>query len=67
MEFHKDHSAIDLYGMTPENREIVELALRNAKAERLIITNESDSAIKAVYQANREARDRGKIGGQGPF
>ncbi|CAL2230096.1 unnamed protein product [Prunus armeniaca] len=56
MEFHKDHSAIDLYGMTPENREIVEFALRNAKAERLLITNESDSAIKAVYQANREAR-----------
>ncbi|CAL2247238.1 unnamed protein product [Prunus armeniaca] len=55
----QDHSAIDLYGMTPENREIVELALRNAKAERLLITNESDSAIKAVYQANREARARG--------
>ncbi|CAL8152704.1 unnamed protein product [Prunus armeniaca] len=35
MEFHKDHSTINLYGMTPENREIVELALRNGKAERL--------------------------------
>ncbi|CAL2255637.1 unnamed protein product [Prunus armeniaca] len=37
MEFHKDHSTINLYGMTPENREIVELALRNAKAERLLL------------------------------
>ncbi|CAL8077903.1 unnamed protein product [Prunus armeniaca] len=59
MEFHKDHSAIDLYGMTPENREIVELALKNAKAEGLLITSRSDSAIKAIYQANREARARG--------
>ncbi|CAL2246493.1 unnamed protein product [Prunus armeniaca] len=25
MEFHKDHLAINLYGMTPENREIVKL------------------------------------------
>ncbi|CAL9019065.1 unnamed protein product [Prunus brigantina] len=62
MEFHKDHSAIDLYSMTPENREIVELALKNAKAERLLITSRSDSAIKAVYQANREARARGMPG-----
>ncbi|CAL9024702.1 unnamed protein product [Prunus brigantina] len=59
MEFHKDHSATDLYGMTPENREIVELALNNAKAEGLLITSGSDSAIKVVYQANREARARG--------
>ncbi|CAL2239321.1 unnamed protein product [Prunus armeniaca] len=34
----------------------MELALRNAKAERLLITNEFDLAIKAVYQANREVR-----------
>ncbi|CAL9020640.1 unnamed protein product [Prunus brigantina] len=33
-EFHKDHSAIDIYGLTPENREIVKLALRNAKGIR---------------------------------
>ncbi|CAL2247924.1 unnamed protein product [Prunus armeniaca] len=62
MEFHKDHSATDLYGMTPENREIVELALKNTKAEGLLITSGSDSAIKAVYQANREARARGMLG-----
>ncbi|CAL8162371.1 unnamed protein product [Prunus armeniaca] len=51
-----DHSAIDLYGMTPEKLE--------AKAEGLLITNKSDSAIKAVYQANREARARGMPGYQ---
>ncbi|CAL2227974.1 unnamed protein product [Prunus armeniaca] len=62
MEFHKDHSATDLYGMTPENREIVELALKNAKVEGLLITSGSDSAIKVVYQANREARARGMLG-----
>ncbi|CAL8992002.1 unnamed protein product, partial [Prunus brigantina] len=62
MEFHKDHSAIDLYGMTPENSEIVELALKNAKVEGLLITKGSDSAIKAVYQANREANARGMSG-----
>ncbi|CAL2271994.1 unnamed protein product [Prunus armeniaca] len=62
MEFHKDHLAVDLYGMTPENREIVELALKNDKAKRLLITCGSDSAIKAVYQANREARVRGMPG-----
>ncbi|CAL2247188.1 unnamed protein product [Prunus armeniaca] len=33
-------------------------------AERLLITNESDSAIKAAYQANREARARGVPGYQ---
>ncbi|XP_021822417.1 uncharacterized protein LOC110763842 [Prunus avium] len=54
-EFHKDHSAVDLYSMTPESREIVELALKNTKAEALLITSGSDSAIKAVYQANRES------------
>ncbi|BFG25201.1 hypothetical protein CerSpe_114750 [Prunus speciosa] len=59
MEFHKDYSATDLYGMTPESREIVELALKNTKAEGLLITSSSDSAIKAVYQANREARAKG--------
>ncbi|KAL6269610.1 hypothetical protein ACE6H2_026521 [Prunus campanulata] len=58
-EFHKDHSATDLNGMTPESREIVELALKNTKAERLLITSSSDSTIKAVYQANREARAKG--------
>ncbi|CAL2276218.1 unnamed protein product [Prunus armeniaca] len=63
-EFHKDHSAIDLYGLTPENREIVELALKNAKAEGLLITRGSDSAIKAVYQANQEAKARGTPGYQ---
>ncbi|CAL8169239.1 unnamed protein product [Prunus armeniaca] len=62
MEFHKDHSAIDLYGMTPENREIVELALKNDKAKKLLITGGSDSAVKAVYQANRVARARGMLG-----
>ncbi|CAL2238304.1 unnamed protein product [Prunus armeniaca] len=62
MEFHKDHSATDLYGMTPENCEIVELALKNAKAEGLLVTSGSDSAVKAVYQANREARARGMPG-----
>ncbi|CAL2270624.1 unnamed protein product [Prunus armeniaca] len=56
MEFHKDHSTTELYGMTPENREIVELALKNAKAEALLITSGSNSAIKAIYQANRDAR-----------
>ncbi|CAL9018713.1 unnamed protein product [Prunus brigantina] len=61
-EFHKDHSALDLYGLTPENRGIVELALKNTKAEKLLITKGSDSAIKAVYQANREARARGAPG-----
>ncbi|CAL2247486.1 unnamed protein product [Prunus armeniaca] len=64
MEFHKDHSAIDLYGMTPENREIVELALKNAKAESLLITSGSNSAIKVVYHANREARAGGMPGYQ---
>ncbi|CAL2240747.1 unnamed protein product [Prunus armeniaca] len=64
MEFHKDHSAINLYDMTSENREIVELALRNAKAERLLVTNKSDSAIKVVYQANQEAKARGMPGYQ---
>ncbi|CAL8095915.1 unnamed protein product [Prunus armeniaca] len=62
MEFHKDYSAIDLYGMTPENREIVELALKYAKAERLLITSVSNSAIKAVYQAHGEVRARGMPG-----
>ncbi|CAL9018938.1 unnamed protein product [Prunus brigantina] len=61
MEFHKDHSATDLYGMTPENREIVELALKNAKAKGLLITSGSDLAIQAVFQANREARARGML------
>ncbi|CAL8993008.1 unnamed protein product, partial [Prunus brigantina] len=61
-EFHKDHSAVDLYGLTPENREIIELALKNTKAEGLLITKGSDSAIKAVYQANREAKARGAPG-----
>ncbi|CAL9020487.1 unnamed protein product, partial [Prunus brigantina] len=61
-EFHKDRSAVDLYGLTPENREIVELALKNTKAEGLLITKGSDSAIKAVYQANREAKARGSPG-----
>ncbi|CAL9011614.1 unnamed protein product, partial [Prunus brigantina] len=55
----RDHSVIDLYGMTLENREIVELALKNAKVEGLVITKGSDSAIKAVYQANREAKAKG--------
>ncbi|CAL8085532.1 unnamed protein product [Prunus armeniaca] len=71
MEFHKDHSAIDLYGMTPENSEIVDLALRNAMAEKLFITSKSDSAIKAVYQANRENRqirpEQGKLEAKAPF
>ncbi|CAL9021205.1 unnamed protein product [Prunus brigantina] len=62
MEFHKDHSATDQYGMTPENREIVELALKNARAKGLLITSGSDSAIKAVYQANRETKARGMPG-----
>ncbi|CAL9020604.1 unnamed protein product [Prunus brigantina] len=48
--------------MTPENLEIVELALKNSKAEGLLITNGSDSAIKVIYQANREARARGMLG-----
>ncbi|CAL9029424.1 unnamed protein product, partial [Prunus brigantina] len=63
-EFHKDHSAVDLYGLTPENREIVELALKNTKAEGLLINRGSDSAIKAVYQANQEAKARGAPGYQ---
>ncbi|CAL9020643.1 unnamed protein product [Prunus brigantina] len=54
---HKDHSAVDLYGLTPENREIVELALKNTKAEGLI-TRGSDSAIKA-----RKLEDKAPFGG----
>ncbi|CAL9021212.1 unnamed protein product, partial [Prunus brigantina] len=34
----------------------------NTKAEGLLITKGSDSAIKAVYQANREAKARGSPG-----
>ncbi|CAL9021077.1 unnamed protein product [Prunus brigantina] len=37
-------------------------ARENTKAERLLITKGSDSAIKAVYQANREAKARGALG-----
>ncbi|CAL9001521.1 unnamed protein product, partial [Prunus brigantina] len=60
-EFHKDHSTVDLYGLTPENREIVELGLKNTKAEGLLITRGSDSAIKAVYH-QRKLEDKAPFG-----
>ncbi|CAL8993400.1 unnamed protein product, partial [Prunus brigantina] len=47
-------------GKTDEG--IVDLALKNTKVEGLLITRGSDSAIKAVYQANREAKARGAPG-----
>jgi tRNA A37 threonylcarbamoyladenosine synthetase subunit TsaC/SUA5/YrdC len=45
--------------MVPENHEIVKWALKNGKVEGLLITKSSDPAIKAVYQANREAKSKG--------
>ncbi|CAL2237154.1 unnamed protein product [Prunus armeniaca] len=60
---------IDVYhGMDPLFRPTTcpfswnSLALKNAKAEGLLITSGFDLAIKAVYQANREARVRGMPG-----
>ncbi|CAL2277299.1 unnamed protein product [Prunus armeniaca] len=58
-EFQKRHSATNLYEMVPEYREIVELALKNPKAEEMPITKSSYPATKALYLANREARAKG--------
>lgn len=58
-EFHKRHSAIDLYGMVPEYQEIVDLVLATPEAEDILIIKESDPVVKALYQANREARAKG--------
>ncbi|CAL9005410.1 unnamed protein product [Prunus brigantina] len=55
-DFHKDHSAIDLYDLTPENREIVELALKNTKEEGLLITRGSG------HQLDRKLEDEAPFG-----
>ncbi|KAM1156997.1 hypothetical protein ACFX2B_027421 [Malus domestica] len=54
-EFHKKHSANDLYGLPKACQDTIDLVLTCLDAER-IIQNTSDPGLKARFQHIREAR-----------
>ena len=54
-EFHKTHSANDLYGLPKACQDTIDLVLTCPDAERIIQKN-SDLGLKARFQYIREAR-----------
>ena len=54
-EFHKTHSANDLYGLPKACQDTIDLVLTCLDAER-IIQKDSDLGLKARFQHIREAR-----------
>ena len=54
-EFHKKHSANDLYGLPKACQDTIDLVLTCPDAER-IIQKTSDPGLKAGFQHIREAR-----------
>ena len=59
-EFHKTHSANDLYGLPKACQDTIDLVLTCPDAERIIQKN-SDPGLKARFQHIREARVLGSL------